>query len=191
MGEGALAIPGLALIESFLSNDQERALLAFIDAQPWRSDLKRRVQHYGYRYDYRARKVGHDDYLGTLPVPLQRLAQRLVEEGHLSEVPDQAIINEYLPGQGIAMHVDCEPCFGDAIASVSLGSACEMQFRHLASGTNGRLVLNPQALLVLKDAARYDWQHGIAARKSDVIDGQRVARDRRVSVTFRRVQFEG
>ena len=35
---------------------------------------------------------------------------------------EQAIVNEYEPGQGIAPHVDRD-CFGPVVATVSLGSA--------------------------------------------------------------------
>jgi hypothetical protein len=44
---------GIALhyIKDFVSANEEAALLSAIDGEPWRQDLKRRVQHYGYRYD--------------------------------------------------------------------------------------------------------------------------------------------
>jgi hypothetical protein len=47
------------------------------------------------------------------------------------------------------------------------------------------LLLEPRSVLVLSDAARYDWEHGIAPRKTDEWHGQRLARQRRLSVTFR------
>lgn len=43
--------------------------------------------------------------------------------------------------------------------------------------------LEPRSLLILKDDARYQWKHGIAAGKSD----NGVKRQRRVSLTFRKV----
>jgi alkylated DNA repair dioxygenase AlkB len=42
-------------------------------------------------------------------------------------------------------------------------------------------------LLILSGEARYDWTHEIPARKSDVINGARQPRTRRVSLTFRTV----
>lgn len=42
-------------------------------------------------------------------------------------------------------------------------------------------------LLILSGPARYDWTHEIPARKSDVINGARQPRRRRVSLTFRAV----
>lgn len=110
-------------------------------------------------------------------------------DGHFTAVPDQLIANEYLPGQGISAHVDCEPCFGEVIASLSLLSGCEMRFGCLASGETRAVILPPRSLLVLTGPARRDWTHSIAARLSDVIDGLRVARQRRVSLTFRTMRF--
>jgi alkylated DNA repair dioxygenase AlkB len=100
-------------------------------------------------------------------------------------MPDQVIINEYLPGQGISPHTDCIPCFGKTIASLSLGSPCVMDF---CKGIEKHsLMLERRSLLVLLDGARYEWQHGILARKTDKHDGQIINRTRRLSLTFRNV----
>ena len=42
-------IPGLNYIPNYISKEEEHVLLDLIDKQPWLSDLKRRVQHYGYK----------------------------------------------------------------------------------------------------------------------------------------------
>jgi alkylated DNA repair dioxygenase AlkB len=47
-------------------------------------------------------------------------------------------------------------------------------------------LLEPRSLLVLGDEARYEWEHGIARRKTDHWQGGRIFRSRRLSVTFRR-----
>lgn len=114
------------------------------------------------------------------------LAMRLHREGLFSALPDQAIINEYLPGQGISAHIDCVPCFGKEIASLSLSSACVMEFTHPHHNRQTK-VLEPRSLFVLSGAARYEWQHSIPARKSDVIGNIKINRSRRVSITFRKV----
>lgn len=175
---------------SYLAKDDQSALLALIEAQPWRNDLKRRVQHYGYLYDYRARRLNRDSYIGALPDWLARHAERLASEGYFGSIPDQVIINEYLPGQGIAAHIDCEPCFGGTVASLSLGSQCIMDFAHTGSKDMAGQILEPGSLLVLSGEARFTWTHSIAARRFDLIDGTRTARTRRVSLTFRTVLLE-
>ena len=181
-------IPGLHYIKDYISQDQHDWLLNQIDKHPWLDDLKRRVQHYGFKYDYRARKVNRDMRIGELPKWLKRLSHTLQKDGHTPEVADQVIINEYQPGQGIAGHIDCEPCFKDTIVSLSLGAGCIMDFTNKSDKTKKIPVwLAPRSLVVLSGEARHGWLHGIAARKSDEWDGQKYDRQRRVSLTFRKV----
>jgi len=181
---------GLTYLENYISEGEADRLVREIDAAPWRTDLKRRVQHYGYRYDYKARQARREDYLGPLPALFQQLAERLTAEGHFQVVPDQVIVNEYQPGQGISAHIDCQPCFGEAIASLSLLSACVMRFASQTYSQQMDLHLQSASLLVLKDDARHLWAHGIQPRKSDVIAGQKHYRSRRISLTFRSMKFK-
>lgn len=181
---------GLTYLENYISENEAERLVQDIDAAPWRTDLKRRVQHYGYRYDYKARQARREDYLGSLPELFQHLAERLTAEGHFQTLPDQVIVNEYQPGQGISAHIDCQPCFGETIASLSFLSACVMRF---ASPTRSQLMelhLQPASLLVLSGHARHLWTHAIPSRKTDVFEGQKHFRSRRLSLTFRTMKFK-
>ncbi|MDX1993187.1 MAG: alpha-ketoglutarate-dependent dioxygenase AlkB [bacterium] len=180
-------IPGLVYVPRYLSAEEEQRLTTTIDGLPWITDLRRRVQHYGYRYDYRARAIDPTMHLGALPEWAAALAERLHQDGCIGCVPDQLIVNEYEPGQGIAPHVDCIPCFGDTILSLSLGSACVMTFEHIRQGWQMTQLLEAGSLLVMRGEARYEWKHGIPARKTDDHNGQRLARARRLSLTFRKV----
>ncbi|NDJ87265.1 MAG: alpha-ketoglutarate-dependent dioxygenase AlkB [Chloroflexi bacterium] len=175
------AIPGLTSIPDYITSDDETCLLAQLDQQPWSSDLRRRVQHYGYRYDYKARMITPEMQAAPLPPWLQELARRVQQDGHTPTLPDQVIVNEYVPGQGIADHIDCVPCFGNSILSLSLGSGCAMRFTEQQTRAQVPLWLAPRSLLLLQGAARYEWLHGIPARKSDLYNGQRVQRGRRVN----------
>jgi alkylated DNA repair dioxygenase AlkB len=187
MPQAVNPIPGLSYTPNYVSTAEENTLLSEIDAQLWLTDLKRRVQHYGWRYDYRAKRVDLTMRLGTLPAWLAAYAQRLHDDGLIPEVPDQVIINEYVPGQGIASHVDCEPCFGETIVSLSLGSPCVMFFTHLQTKDHVPILLERGSLVVMQGEARHGWQHGILPRKVDDYAGQRIERGRRVSLTFRNV----
>lgn len=180
-------IPGLTYLDDFLSPELETELVGHIDAAPWLGDLKRRVQHYGYKYDYKARAVDESMFLGALPEWAMSLGKGLVDRELFPTAPDQLIVNEYKPGQGISAHVDCEPCFQDAIASITLGSGCTMDFTSVESGEKRSVFLQSRSIVVLTGESRYHWRHAIAARKSDVIDGQRVQRSRRISLTYRNV----
>jgi alkylated DNA repair dioxygenase AlkB len=182
---------GLSLLENYVSGEEVDQLIAHLDTAPWRTDLKRRVQHYGYRYDYKARQARREDYLGPLPAPLEQMAKRLTTDGHFKTVPDQVIINEYMPGQGISAHIDCQPCFGDTVASLSLLSACVMRFAHPASSKQIDLQLQPSSLLVMGGPSRHAWTHAIPSRKTDTIVGQKHHRSRRISLTFRTMLLDG
>ena len=182
------AIHGLRYIPDYITEDQHDWLLDQIDEQQWLDDLKRQVQHYGFKYDYKARKVNYDMHIGELPEWLKRLSQKLYEDKHMPEAADQVIVNEYLPGQGISSHIDCEPCFENTIVSLSLGSGCIMNFTNKYDKTKKiPLWLAPRSLVVLSSEARYAWLHGIPARKWDEWEGQKHERKRRVSLTFRKV----
>lgn len=180
---------GLLYQPNFLTGAEELGLMAEMDAAPWRTDLKRRVQHYGYRYDYRARLARQEDHLGPLPEWLDPILDRLCADGRFVQRPDQVIVNEYLPGQGISAHVDCEPCFGDCIASVSLLGGCVMDFVQLGAEQRCALYLEPRSMVALQGAARSQWTHAIPARKSDRLSGVTIPRTRRVSLTFRTMRF--
>jgi alkylated DNA repair dioxygenase AlkB len=184
------AIPGLEYVPEYLDEAREKPLVDVIDRQSWLSELRRRVQHYGYKYDYKGRKVTAEMYLGPLPEWLLSLCLELKERGVMPRVADQVIINEYEPGQGIAPHVDCVPCFDKTIASLTVGSSCMMEFTKVKTRERVSLFLPRRSLVVLSGEARYDWRHSIPARKTDVFEGSSVARGRRLSLTFRNVLVE-
>jgi alkylated DNA repair dioxygenase AlkB len=184
-----LEIDGLLYIPQYISQAHHDFLVQKIDAQPWRGDLARRTQHYGYIYDYRAKSVDPSSRLGDLPPWLQRIAVQLHADGLFSKPPDQAIINEYAPGQGIASHIDCIPCFDDVVVSLSLAAPVVMDLKQ--DGKSVAILLEPRSVLVLRGDARYQWKHGIAKRQEDTAEGMVFRRERRVSVTFRNVIVAG
>jgi alkylated DNA repair dioxygenase AlkB len=180
-------VPGLLYVRDFITRSEHDELLRIIDSQPWITDIKRRVQHYGWRYNYKSRNVDYSMYLGPIPQWSKNLALRLFEKGYLPTIPDQVIVNEYQPGQGIANHVDCEPCFGNSISSLSLGSPCVMVLTNLISKEIIELLLEPRSLIIIADEARYKWTHGIPARRRDKILSFAFERQLRISMTFRNV----
>ncbi len=187
MPASSLVIPGLRYQSGYLDEEEQARLVAAIDQQPWSADLKRRVQQYGYRYDYMRHSVDPSMRLGPLPGWLVPLAERLRADGIFAALPDQVIVNEYEPGQGIAAHIDCVPCFGDTIVSLSLLSPCVMLFTREEPVAQVPVLVEARSLLLMQGEARYHWQHAIPARKVDVVAGTRIVRGRRISLTFRSV----
>ena len=180
-------ICGLYYLCGFLDDHAQHALIECVDAQPWRTDLDRRVQHYGWRYDYRTRTVTSDMDLGPLPDWVADIASRLYSETKLfDQVPDQAIVNEYRPEQGIALHADRQ-CFGDTVATLSLGDDWEMRLRPV-KGTakdDRRIMLARGSVLVLTADSRSRWMHGIDKRRTERSTIGLRDRLRRLSLTFR------
>ena len=187
-------VEGLVYVRNLLTAVEERDTLAAINAAPWDATLARRVQHYGYRYHYKQNRG--PQHLGPLPAwsaaPLDALRRAGVRPWGDQE-PDQMIVNEYTPGQGIAAHTDHVRQFADGIVSVSLGSPVAMEFKPRSGGPIVSVCLEPRSAAVLTGAARYRWTHEIRKRKRDrqtsVVGGGTVdlQRAHRVSVTYRKL----
>lgn len=183
---------GVVYEPGFMNTAECDSLLGLIDGRPWMNDLKRRVQHYGWRYDYSARFVTENMKAEPLPYGIRDVAERLRSRGWFTQTPDQVIVNEYEPGQGIAPHVDRD-CFGPAVATLSLGDCWPMQFipagRNADRAERQEVLLEVGSILVLTGAARDKWMHGVARRKADSRGPDRRERQRRVSVTFRTIRL--
>ena len=118
---------GAAIVPDIVTEAEEQRILLRIAQAPWLTDLSRRVQHYGFRYDYRGRSAGRHAPAPAFPRWADVVADRLTPlfDGRR---PEQCIVNEYRPGQGIGMHAD-HASFGGIVVSLSLGDAWTMQFR--------------------------------------------------------------
>jgi alkylated DNA repair dioxygenase AlkB len=173
-------ISGLIYRPDYITESEEMRLVAAIDREAWDTTWERRRQLYGASY-------GSDpqpDLERPIPIWGHALIERFQHE-RISERPfDQLLVNEYLPGQGIAFHRDYEP-FDRTVLSLSLLSMCVMEFRGSPATQRVPLLLERRSLLILTDDARYKWQHGIARRRNDIWHGLKIPRLRRLSITFR------
>jgi alkylated DNA repair dioxygenase AlkB len=180
------ALPGLFLYPNFIDEAQEEQLLNEIDRQIWIVDYLRRLQYYGYRNEL---EPPYD--LIPFPVPMPplmfQLSQHMVEQKVIQLQPDQVIINEYVPGEGIKPHKD-RAYYENQICGVNLGSGCIMRF---IRGNNEEVIdveIPRRSVYVMQDDARKKWKHAIPPRKKDNIDGNVKHRERRVSITYRKVK---
>lgn len=139
-----LNIEGLIYIPGFVSEQEERALLKEVDGGNWHRLAKRRVQHYGYEFQYQSRNVDPGQELGPFPPTMQTVSQRVERllAGECEKVPqpkdgaleqfwplDQLTVNEYPAGVGLSPHVDTHSAFQGAIVSLSLVGPTVMEFR--------------------------------------------------------------
>ena len=184
VGIASPEVDGLLYVPDFLSRSEEERLIGEIDKGHWQSGrIRRRVQHYGWRCDYGARRINTSMRLGPLPDWALSIARRLVSERLLRELPDQVIVNEYHGSQGISRHVDHEG-FADGIVMISLLESWEMVFRNPDNRRKVSQLLQRRSATIMRGAARYHWTHEIPRR---LYEPGKVKRCRRISLTFRKV----
>ena len=158
--------PGFLYVEDAVKPDEERRLIALLEKLPWEGvvfrgyEARRRVVHFGHRYDFEARGVSPG-----LPISAELLAlrDRAAAIAHdEAERYVEVLATEYRPGATIGWHSDA-PAFGATVLGVSLASACRMRFRRRAP--DGWLrwdrVLEPRSQYVIGGEARSAWQHSI------------------------------
>jgi alkylated DNA repair dioxygenase AlkB len=159
-------IPGLTTRPDFLSEDEERDLIACIEAASltpfkfgeWTG--KRLTQSFGWKYDFENETLTRSE---PLPQWLDPVIGRAAAHAGLA-VGDivQALLIRYGEGAGIGWHKD-RPIYRDVIG-ISLGSATAMRFRRRSpSGwTRASAPLEPRSLYRLSGEVRHDWEHSIA-----------------------------
>jgi alkylated DNA repair dioxygenase AlkB len=176
----SVEVPGFILRRDYLDRAEEESLLAAIEKGEWDTEWRRRVQRYGMSYGKGTQRI----IAGEFPAWLVPLAERVGVDAGMGKFPENCVINEYLPGQGIAPHKDYA-AFGDRVACVSLGSDVVLDFLSADRKERVSVDVPARSLWVISGEARWKWLHGIAPRLTDVVGGVKRARGRRVSVTFR------
>ena len=190
---------GLTVLPDFLSEEEEQQLLhAYGDSSvEWDSNkvMDRRVAQYGYEFDYSTGRALHvldrpiSEHLRFL---VERFRDGVEEEHQTLRDPDQVIVNEYYPGQGIGMHTDRTVLFDDTIHVVSVGSDASMTFTLNEEGDRRRvhIPIPRRSCYIMRGDCRFNWQHGLATLPHDTYNGCLVQRARRMSFTFRKVLNE-
>ena len=184
--KNALNLEGFSIIKDYLTNKEEADLVNEIDNQKWVIDYQRRLQYYNYRNEL------FEPY-DLIPIPekippfLEDLINKLIADGIVVEAPDQIIINEYKPGQGLKPHTDRKDYYKNVIVGISLLSGTMMEFTKNKPPGKKTIYLPRKSLYIIKDDARYIWKHAIPARKKDVVNGVEIPRETRISITLRNV----
>lgn len=176
------ALPdGFVYASEFLTPGDEAGLLAFIatlplDAARYRSfTARRRIVSFGAGYDFTANAPTPAP---PLPEALGALRARAAAWADVAaHMLAQCTVAEYAPGTPLGWHRDA-PAFG-LVIGISLGAACRMRFRPWPHVTGTRtpscgLTLAPRSIYLIRDHARWRWQHAISPTKT-----------LRYSITFR------
>jgi alkylated DNA repair dioxygenase AlkB len=174
-------IPGLVLSPEYITSKEEHKLIEHVDAQPWETNYRRRIQQYGLGYS--SSSGNSAVWLRDFPWWLLPLAKRVSRDA-FDRPAENCVINEYIPPLGIGPHRDYS-AFGPTVACVSLGSDIVMDFTEPEKRLRIPVNIPARSFWKISGEARSRWRHGIAERLSNVIAGERRLRTRRISITFR------
>lgn len=189
------SIPGLFIFHNFINDIDEEKLKRATNKCDWNgvgsnSAKSRRVQQYGYKYNYRSKNITNKDYLGNLPEWSSDLEKKISELPIVKQLqpgtPNQLIVNEYNPGQGIAWHTDSKS-FDQPIVTVSTGGSCVFEMKS-PEGNVVKLLLKPKDCVVMSGDSRWKWKHRIPKTAVDRFEGKDYRRHTRISYTYRWVK---
>lgn len=170
------------------------------------SPTSREVIQYGQTYQYgRGRKIPvhpFDDFITSLRDLTRSLVKSSLTKKQWKIVRrglDQCIVNKYIAEykQGISAHIDQRETTGSKIGFKDV-IACwtfaidpthehvrSMQFKR--DSETIEIPTSHCSLYVMSGNARYEWKHSMPSRKTDRVNGERLARQDCVSITFRTV----
>lgn len=156
---------GLWYIPNYISSELEECLMGEIlelPATTWVPLRGRRLQNWGGI-------VTSAGLYQPSPLPswLSIFSQRLLSEGLFPTAPNHALVNDYLPGEGIMPHTD-GPAYYPKVAIVSLGADTAFQFWSLGRLPAVTLRVETRSLLVFSEVYYTDLLHGIEAKGEDV-----------------------
>lgn len=161
---------GFQYVESFITIDEEAALLKIIEGLVLHSfqfqgyEAKRKVASFGYDWSFdkqqliKGKKIPEDfQWL------VERVGQKLAKPS-LNFV--ELLVTEYPPGSVINWHRDAPPFA--LIAGISLQTDCTFRLRPHEKEKQGRkaiisLPVKRRSLYIMEGEAREAWQHSTAA----------------------------
>lgn len=171
---------GFTYAADFLSAAQEEQLLevigglAFRQAQYKEWHARRRIVSFGGRYDFTRNELTAAPPIPEFLLPLR--AQVAEFAGVASGSVQHAMVAEYPPATPLGWHRDV-PDF-ELIIGVSMRGHARLRFRPWPPRPHGRtahaIELAPRSVYVLRDEARWQWQHAVSPTKQ-----------LRYSITFR------
>lgn len=131
----------------------------------------------------------------ALPPAIDEIGHALAQAGGISGLPNQCLINSYLPGQGIDAHSD-GPRFKAEVAILTLEGPALMYFGLVEKKAYPlhpqrlEVLLEPRSLLVMSAEAYELYVHRIDHAKVDITRaGEEIPRaPRRTSLTLRRLK---
>lgn len=162
-------IPGLVIARGALGSEHRHAILSAMASAGWFAGDRNQVMRFGS--------------IPSFLDPVSDAGRRVISVG---ERPfNQLIANRYSRGDGLKSHVDLAR-FADGIIVASIKGTCSFTFQRVdGQGEPIEVFMGPGDVIGLQGEARWDWTHGIPYRMEDVVDGEKIERTERISVTLR------
>jgi len=189
MMNSKLSNHGLNIITNAIKSHTEHRLMQYIGSNSWKKASNRRVQHYGYTFN-----TEHFHCKNTIVNPCDPIPQVFVEElsqalGEPATDFNQVVIDEYMPGQALPLHIENISLFNEKIIILSLGSDVFMQF--ITDSRNIHSIFVPRrSITILTGDARWYWKHGVPSHMSE-LDSKAWKKiqplDTRMTITFRKL----
>lgn len=162
------APPTIYYIPNFITADENTHIIKNVYSVPkpkWTNLSNRRLQDYG--------GVPHEK--GMIPEKIPNWLEIYLNKIKELQVfdkcePNQVLVNEYLPGQGIMPHTD-GPLFYPTICTISCGSHTILEFVENDSRRKKvcDILLEECSLVIIKDDLYSKYLHSICDRKLDTI----------------------
>ena len=165
------AVPGLSFYDDVITDAQEAAFIAHIDAcdltpfrfQQWTG--KRLTYTSGWSYDFE-----HVRFAPAEPMPdwlLDVRGRAAAFAGLSADELVQALLIRYDPGAGIGWHKD-RSVF-EHVVGISLGSEAVLRLRRRTQTGFDRaeVTLPPRSIYHLSGEVRHAWEHSIAPMDED------------------------
>lgn len=172
-------VPGLTHLRSYLSDEEHDRLQQLAAAQK----PSRPAYMCGSAYEHVCLTCPKIPSL-EMYVLLRSVCDRMQRDALLPHMPGTLTINWYEPHEGLRPHIDNPEVIAELVVSISLGSACVMDFVCARDESLRRAVLlEPGDVVIQTGEVRYEWTHGIRPEATHVVPGGRVIeRGARVSV---------
>ncbi|XP_003388927.2 PREDICTED: alpha-ketoglutarate-dependent dioxygenase alkB homolog 4-like [Amphimedon queenslandica] len=175
---------GVKIIRNFVSFEEEKELVSFIDSSQWvESQSGRYKQDYGPKVNFKKRKLKTDTFYG-LPKYTHTLLERLESLSVTPSFKPVELCNlDYHPTRGSAIdpHFDDNWLWGDRLITINLLSSTLLSFNHPVDPLVVHVPHPRLSIVIIEGSARYNWLHGI--RRENVTG-------RRVAMTFRELSRE-
>jgi len=198
-------ISGLWYFQNCLRKKVEELLLNEINSLPWENVMGRKIQQYGYKYQYDKKCMVSSP--NKFPPQLQKLATWIAKNGIVPKDVsfDYIVIEEYnKPSQpSLRTQIHRIDCFEDNILAFNFLSPCQLVFRRADKrtikkfggmksminraippseyGTGIVVDILPNTIYVLKEESRFYWSHSIPAYSW---------KEKRITITFSKVKLQ-